>query len=52
MGIDHGRRISCRGRFFGRADVSAQGSAMKKLEMKNRIDIIRYAIANVWSEDN
>ena len=31
---------------------AAKSSAMKKLDMKNRIDIVRYAIAHGWLEDN
>ena len=31
---------------------ASKSAAMKKLQMKNRIDIVRYAIANGWLEDN
>ena len=31
---------------------AAKSSAMKKLDMKNRIDIVQYAIAHGWLEDN
>jgi DNA-binding NarL/FixJ family response regulator len=30
----------------------AKSSAMRKLEMKNRIDIVRYAISHGWLEDS
>lgn len=31
---------------------ASKSSAMKKLDMHNRIDIVRYAIAHGWLEDN
>ena len=31
---------------------AAKSSAMKKLDMQNRIDIVRYAISHGWLEDN
>jgi DNA-binding NarL/FixJ family response regulator len=31
---------------------AAKSSAMKKLQMKNRIDVVRYAIHKGWLEDN
>ena len=31
---------------------AAKSSAMRKLDMKNRIDIVRYAITKGWLEDN